>query len=105
MKQAELAQALDKGEIIMKGIYWTGEVQTITMRDGQSGKRREAHVVRETVMRDKGSTVVSRFMGDDEDFTAWKPSAKKMETVIVRITGMSVDKGNVTLNGVVEPLV
>ena len=77
--------AVNSGKIICVGMYWSGKVETIDIRDKKnpSGPRRTFHIARETVLGENDPLTVSRFLKDDEDPTKWVPAAKKMEKVVV----------------------
>jgi len=86
------------------GKYWSGGVTEITFRDKKTGQSKTAHVIRETVLTATEPMAVTRFLKDDENPAAWKPSAKKMDDVFVRISGMSVERGAISLQGTLEPI-
>jgi len=105
MKKAELEAAMKKGQIVMLGTYWSGSIETIHMRSKEpGGPKRDAHVTRETVMRDEGAVTVEKFLPDGSDPLAWKPSAKRGQEVVVRIEGLEKQMGNTKIRGIIEPL-
>jgi len=106
MKKAEVVGALEKGEILMQGLYWGGRMDVITMRDKATGNRRTAYVLKETVMVEKGPVAVSTWMPDDYDAVKhpWEQKIKRMTPVVARITRLETVAGNVQISGVVEPL-
>jgi len=104
MKQAELIATLNAGAIVCVGLYWAGRLDKMSFRDKQSGNRRDGYVVRETILTDKDPIAVTRFLRDDEKPEAWKPSADKNERVVVRVTGMEMERGNIILKGAIEKL-
>jgi len=94
------------GEIVCVGTYFNGKVDAITFRDkAAGGQRRTAYTIRETILTEKDPIIVARFMRDDEKPDQWKPSAKKGDKCFVKIQNMNIDKGTITLNGVIETLV
>lgn len=106
MKQEQFAKMIEDGAIFVKGTYWSGRVEKISMRSlTPGGARREGHVIRETILTESDSIVISRFMRDDENVESWKPSAKKMDKVVCRIRSMKVDNGNIILDGTIETLI
>ena len=97
--------AIDAGEIILKAKYWSGRLDTVSVRDKATGGRRTSYAVRETVLTAIDPIMVGRWLRDDEDSTKWKPSAKQGETVVVRIKKMKVELGVIQLEGMIEALV
>lgn len=104
MKTTELNNLVQSGAIVMVGIYWGGRLDPVTMRDQKTGQKREAHVARETVMGENDPVSVTRWLGDDEKPENWKPTAKKMDKVVIRIKSMSQERGGVVINGTIEKL-
>jgi len=106
MKQAELVKLQDAGEITCQGMYWSGRLDKTMLRDKQNpgGARREAYVVRETIMTERDPISVSRWLKDDEKPADWKPSASKGDRVVVVVRGMEVNLGSTTLQGNIEKL-
>lgn len=105
MTQTQLAKMIDDGAIVVKGTYWSGRIDTITMRSRtEGGPRREGHIIRETILTDTDPIIISRFMRDEEKPESWKPSAKKQDKVIVRIQSMKVENGTIILQGPIEQL-
>lgn len=104
MKKAELLDFVNKGEVVCVGTYWSGRLDKTSIRDKTSGARRDAYVVRETIMTDKDPLSVTRWLRDEEKPETWKPSAKRSETVLVRVTRMETNSGVTTLSGTIEVL-
>jgi hypothetical protein len=104
MKHVDLMPALEKGEPMMLAKYFVGELQTIEIRNKTNGQARKAYIARETVLTAKNAVAVTRFLKDNEDPLAWKPSAKQGALCVVRITGFEVDRGNIKVSGMVEPV-
>lgn len=89
---------------MMLAKYFVGELQTIEIRNKQNGQARKAYIAREQLLTKKNAIVVTRFLKDTEDPLTWKPSAAEGELVVVRITGYEVDRGNIKVSGMVEPV-
>lgn len=102
MKNSEVLANVMAGTPCVVGKYWSGSVSQITFRDKKTNQAKTANIARETVLTSKEPMAITRFLRDDEKPEAWHPSAKKMEDVFVRIEGMNVDRGSVTLQGTVE---
>jgi len=105
MTQKDVLVAFDKGELLCKGVYWSGRIDTISFRDKKTGNARTAHVCREIVLRESDNIVVSRFLKDDEEPTKWKPSAAKNQPVAILVSSMETSNGQIVVNGRIEPLV
>ena len=107
MKETELNNAVNSGKIVCVGRYWSGRVEGIEIRDkaNPNGPRKHYNIARETILGEADPITVTRFLKDNEDPGTWKPAAKKMDRVVVVLSGMKVDKGTIALNGTVEPLV
>lgn len=105
MTTKELETSFNQGRILMKGRYWSGRIDTISVRGKvEGGPRRSAYIAREVIAADDDMVIVSRFLRDDEDHVAWKPSAKKNDLVVVLINGMTLENGTRVLQGFIEPL-
>jgi len=105
MKQAELQTILENGTVIMKGVYWSGKVETINVRaKSEGGPRRSMHVVRETVLTEKDPISVTRWLDDNQKPEDFKPAAAKNKPVVVIVTGMKTEQGVMKLTGTVYPL-
>lgn len=106
MKKAELAQAVERGEVVCVGSYWSGRIDKTSVRDKKDpkGQRHDAWVTRETIMTEKEPISVTRWLKDGEKPEEWKPSATRGTRVVVRVTGMEINLGAVNLSGTIEPL-
>jgi len=95
-----------KGERLQVGQYWAGGVSAISVRAKVlGGPRGTSFVVRETVLTDAEPIAVTRWLNDGEKPEDWKPSAKRGDQVVIRISGMEMVQGAVVLQGKIEPLV
>jgi len=94
------------GKCLVVGTYWSGRLDKAMLRDKQNpgGARREAHVVRETIMTDDEPIAVSSWLKDDAKPEDWKPSGKKGQRVVIHVTGKEINLGAITLQGTIEPL-
>jgi len=109
MQQNEVIKALEQGAILMMGTYWDGELQPFEWTDSKnSGKRTAGYRSAEMVMPEKGlgiSVQKTYWRASEIDPLKWKPSAKRYDKVIVKITSMEVRNTVTILEGTIEPLV
>jgi len=90
----------------VSGKYFNGKLDEVNWRDAsKNGERRKMFIARETILTDTDPIVVTRILGDGEDPAKWKKSAERDQRVVIKITRMNVEKGNITLSGIIEPLV
>lgn len=100
MKNSELLKIVEAGEIVCVGTFFSGRVDKISFRDSRNGgARREALVSREVILTEKDPIAVTRFLPDGAKAEEWKASATRGDKVMVRVQGMSTDRGAVTLQG------
>lgn len=103
MKTADIMPLLEKGVPMLMGQYFHGRIETVNIRSKTDGRSRSANVVHETVLTDSGDAVAfSRFLKDEEKPEQWKPSAKRGQRVIVKITKYMVEQGSIKVSGVIE---
>lgn len=105
MKSNELLANLNKGVPMLVGTYHFGHIEKISVRaqDG-SGRRREAHVVHETILTETSAVSCERYLRDEENPDSWKPSAKKGQNVVIKIVKFVTERGGTKVSGVVEPI-
>ena len=58
MKKAELMVAVEAGGMFCVGVFLSGRVDTISVRDKATGGRRDAYVVKEIIITDTDPMVV-----------------------------------------------
>jgi len=104
MKQADITKAVLAGEILVVGTYLNGRLDTIKIRNKQTGAMRDAHIARQLIITETDAMPVTEFLPDDVSPSDWKPGFKKGDAVVVRVKGLSMDKGTQTLNGKIESL-
>lgn len=103
VKEAELIGYLKQGNALVIGEFRTSKCDEITFRE-DGGKRRQAVVIRHTVECGESTVSVSEFAPDEFKAADFKPPYKKGDRVVVFLAGYVVDKGNVTVRGVMAAL-
>lgn len=107
MTQTQFDKLLNDGNVVLLGTWWSGRIETISMRDktaGANGARRTAYVLRQTVMTEKDPIPVSRWLKDGEDPEKILMPAKRGDKVVVVVSSMETSNGQMNIGGVVEPL-
>lgn len=105
MTQKEMAAMVEMGGVFATGSYWSGRIDTLSLRDPKTTERRVAYVTREVILGDADPIPVSRFLRDGENPTEWKPSAKRGQKCVVKVTSMETQSGNISLRGTIEPVI
>jgi len=106
MTKVQVDQAFEAGKILVKGTFWSGRVETRSVRDKErgGGARREAHVVHQTVMTASDPMVISRWMNDGEKPESYVAPCKQGDKCIVVIAGLEMNNGVAMIRGTIEPL-
>jgi hypothetical protein len=61
-------------------------------------------VTREIIITDTEPVAITGWLKDGEKQEEWKPSAKKGDRVIVEVTKMEQNMGQITMGGRISPL-
>jgi len=109
MKASQIGQAVIGGAVLIVGTYFSGRVERISVRDkspGANGQRKDMLIAKEVMMTEKEPFTVTSFLPDAsrETETAWQPSAKKGDRVVVHLRSFEERMGNKTGSGLIEVL-
>jgi len=104
MKENQILAAVMAGKVVCVGTYLSGKAETLSVRDKTTGGRREMVVTRELIITDSEAIPVTGWLKDGVKKEDWRPAAKKGDRVIVEITNMEVQRGQVTMGGVITVL-
>jgi len=104
MKENQILAAVMAGKVVCVGTYLSGKADTINVRDKKTGAAREMVVTRQILITETEPIAVTGWLRDGEKAETFRPAAKKGDRVIVEVTKMEVNMGQVTMAGTISVL-
>jgi len=105
IKQDEVVKRLLAGTVGFLGEYRHSKAENLQWRDKTSGKSMHAPVLRHTVETSEATISITERVPDDFDVVGFKSPYSKGQKVLVTLTELKLDKGNLSGRGSLTPVV
>jgi len=105
IKQEEVTKRLLGGVVGFLGEYRHSKAEMLQWRDKTTGKAMHAPVLRHTVETTTATISITERVADDFDVAGFKPPFTKGQKVLVELTELKLDKGNLSGRGSLPPVI
>lgn len=104
MTLKEMTALVLAGKPVLAGMYHSGKIDEVPIRDKQTGNMRKGFVRREVIITDQDAIVCGGFLNDSEKPEDFRPAAKKGTRVVVLVDKVSTVSGFSLYAGKIETL-